>query len=156
MDIRRVLILYHEWAVRDCEHRFCHCRTVRTGGLASSIWIAARCLHGAEMMGGMFLQRFSFFIQHSQSRTVVCGTSCVAGPSQATRNFLHVLYISREAHSRPTSKILCPFSSLDSPTHLEITFSIRNSLKGKLFNFFSSKQLPSRSKTWLLLSPHGI
>ena len=105
MRVHRIPLLYPERGVCDCEHHFCSYRSVRTEGLAPSIWISTGCLHSAKTLGVCLFNVFRS-TRHSQSRTVASGTSCIAGPSQAMQIFLQVPSISQKAHLRPTSSFL--------------------------------------------------
>jgi len=87
--------------------------------------------------------------------TVASGTSTFANTSQATQIFLRTASISQEAHSRPTSNFSRHSLSLGCSMQLESMCSSRISLKGRPFNFSSSKQSASRSKTRLLVSPRA-
>jgi len=50
MGVHRIPLLYPERVVCDFEHHFCCYRTVRTEGLAPSIWISTQRLHGAKTL----------------------------------------------------------------------------------------------------------
>ena len=104
---------------------------------------------------GYVLLLFSAFCNPVDNCTVASGTRFFARSSRAIQIFLQTPSVSRKAHSRPTLNSSQHSSSLESSTNRENACSSRIALKKRPFNFFSSKQLPSRSKMRLLLSPRA-
>ena len=147
-------LLFHECVVRVFEYDLCRYKITRTWGLAPLFWTSTRRLHGAEMLG-VCTYNVSFLRDNSQSQIVASGIRRFVGNSQAMQIFLRVPSMCQKANARPTSNFLRHSSSLDSSTLRQTTPSTRILLVGNPCNFSSSKQLPSRSKTRLLVSPHA-